>query len=60
MNEDSTPMTRKALLRKAGLVALLAPVAIVAGCAQPAPPPPAPMVAPPPPPAPAPAPRARG
>lgn len=63
-NDNATPMTRKTVVRKLGLAALLAPVALVTACA----PQPAPVVvqAPPPAPAPAPAPtpvprrRARG
>lgn len=56
MNTDPKEMTRKSLLRKAAVVAILAPAALLAACAsEPAPtPPPAPA------PAPAPAPRARG
>jgi hypothetical protein len=63
MSDDSAQMTRKGLLRKAGMLALLAPAAMLAACAQEPPPPPAPAPAPPPPPPPAPAPaprRARG
>jgi hypothetical protein len=60
MTEDTPPMTRQALLRKAGLAALLAPIALVAGCAQPTPPAAAPAPPPPAPPPPAPPPRARG
>lgn len=61
MKSDTKAMTRKSLFRTAAMVAILAPAAMLAGCAQ-EPPPPAPMqVAPPaPPPAPAPVPRARG
>lgn len=56
-------MTRNALIRKAAMVAVLAPAAMLAACAQ-EPAPVAPVQAAPPPPAPAPAPapvpRARG
>ncbi|MGG5820367.1 hypothetical protein [Falsiroseomonas sp. HW251] len=63
MSDDTTLKSRRALVRKASLFALLAPAAMLAACAsEPPPPPPAPVAAPPPPPpAPAPAPRrARG
>jgi hypothetical protein len=57
---SSKVMTRHTLLRKAAMAAVLAPVAMLAACAQEEPPP-APQAAPPPPaPAPAPVPRARG
>lgn len=65
MNDPTTPMTRQTVIRKLGLAALFAPVALVAACAQPEPPPPPvvraapPPPPPPPPPAPAPVPRRR-
>lgn len=62
MNTENKLMTRKAVVRKGAMLAILAPVAMLAACSQ-EPAPPAPVQAappPPPPPAPAPVPRARG
>ena len=56
MTVETKEMTRKALIRKAAALAILAPAALLAACAQE--PAPAPALAPAP--APAPAPRARG
>jgi len=62
MTTEAKVMTRHALIRKAAMVAVLAPAAMLAACSQDAPPPAPVQAAPPPPPAPAPAPvpRARG
>jgi hypothetical protein len=64
MSDVSETLARQRLFRKAAIVAVLVPAALLAGCAQqqPAPPPAQPVQAapPPPPPAPAPAPMVRG
>ena len=58
MHSVSKLMARHALVRKAAMAAILAPMVLLAACAQEPPPPPAPMPAPAP--APAPIPPARG